>query len=304
MSGSDGHVGCRGHATRTRFSPERLRELFHRKTMAGKRHRATAARLLGMDETEAAALAHLAQHGQLTPGELGALLVLTSGGTTALIHRLVEGGHLVRHPHPRDRPTARQNSNMETYEVIATVIGFLGVCAAALGIYVNRQNHKWQKQRDEERRGSNIVIGATEKSGFVGEDLVVGERLPLEHLLIVEAANRAEVPAYVSEVWLEPKRTSPVRVSLRKARGTEEIQPGNSSEFALPLDGSQAFPWDEPFRICVKLANGATFASPCAALGQRPHHGRMVEVVDPEAVLDDQVQVPGPEDLIDPRSRD
>jgi DNA-binding MarR family transcriptional regulator/20S proteasome alpha/beta subunit len=85
------------------FSPEHLRELFHRKTMAGERHRAALARLLGMDATEAAALAHLAQHGQLTPGELGSLIGLTSGGTTALIHRLVESGHVVRHPHPRDR---------------------------------------------------------------------------------------------------------------------------------------------------------------------------------------------------------
>jgi DNA-binding MarR family transcriptional regulator len=85
------------------FSPEHLRELFHRKTMAGERYRATVARLLGMDATEAAALAHLAQHGQLTPGELGSLVDLTSGGTTALIHRLLESGHLTRHPHPRDK---------------------------------------------------------------------------------------------------------------------------------------------------------------------------------------------------------
>jgi DNA-binding MarR family transcriptional regulator len=84
-------------------SPEQLRALFHRKTLAGERHRAAAARLLEMDDTEAAALAHLAQHGQLTPGELGSLVGLTSGGTTALINRLLESGRLTRHPHPRDR---------------------------------------------------------------------------------------------------------------------------------------------------------------------------------------------------------
>jgi DNA-binding MarR family transcriptional regulator len=95
--------GRRGAAERERFSPEHLRELFHRKTMAGERHRAAVARLLGMDDTEAAALAHLAQHGQLTPGELGGLVGLTSGGTTALIHRLLEAGYLARHPHPRDK---------------------------------------------------------------------------------------------------------------------------------------------------------------------------------------------------------
>jgi DNA-binding MarR family transcriptional regulator len=85
------------------FSAEDLRELFHRKTLAGERHRAAVAELLDMDDTEAAALAHFAQHGQLTPGELGRLLGLTSGGTTALIHRLLEAGHLEQHPHPRDR---------------------------------------------------------------------------------------------------------------------------------------------------------------------------------------------------------
>jgi DNA-binding MarR family transcriptional regulator len=85
------------------FSPEQLRALFHRKALAGERHRAAVARMLGMDATEAAALAHLAQHGQLTPGELAGLVGLTSGGTTALIHRLVESGHIARHPHPRDR---------------------------------------------------------------------------------------------------------------------------------------------------------------------------------------------------------
>jgi DNA-binding MarR family transcriptional regulator len=84
-------------------APEQLRELFHRKTLAGERHRAAVARALGMDDTEAAALAHLAQHGQLTPGQLGELLRLTSGGTTALINRLLESGHIARHPHPRDR---------------------------------------------------------------------------------------------------------------------------------------------------------------------------------------------------------
>jgi DNA-binding MarR family transcriptional regulator len=86
-----------------RFSPEHVRELFHRKTMAGERHRAAVAQLLGMDATEAAALAHLAQHGQLTPGDLGRLLGLTSGGTTALIQRLVDAGNLTRRPHPRDK---------------------------------------------------------------------------------------------------------------------------------------------------------------------------------------------------------
>jgi DNA-binding MarR family transcriptional regulator len=92
-----------GEANEEQFAPDRLRELFHRKTMAGERHRAHVARLLRMTDTEAAALAHLAQHGQLTPGELGNLLGLSSGGTTALIHRLFDSGHLATHPNPHDK---------------------------------------------------------------------------------------------------------------------------------------------------------------------------------------------------------
>jgi DNA-binding MarR family transcriptional regulator len=85
------------------YSPEELRELFHRKTLAGERHRGAAARLLSMGDTEASALAHLARHGQLTPRQLGELLGLTSGGTTALVHRLEQAGHITRRPHPRDK---------------------------------------------------------------------------------------------------------------------------------------------------------------------------------------------------------
>jgi DNA-binding MarR family transcriptional regulator len=85
------------------FSSAHLRHLFHRKALAGDRQRTALARSLKISETEAAALAHLASHGQLTPGELGGLLGLTSGGTTALIHRLEGAGHLERHPHPRDK---------------------------------------------------------------------------------------------------------------------------------------------------------------------------------------------------------
>jgi len=85
------------------MTPEELRHLFHRKALAGERHRAALARTLGISDTEAAAIAHLASSGHATPGELGGLLGLTSGGTTALLHRLESAGHLTRHPHPDDR---------------------------------------------------------------------------------------------------------------------------------------------------------------------------------------------------------
>jgi DNA-binding MarR family transcriptional regulator len=85
------------------YTPEQLRELFHRKTLAGELHRSGVARALKISETEATAISHLARHGQLTPGELGNLLGLTSGGTTALLHRLEGAGHVKRHPHPSDK---------------------------------------------------------------------------------------------------------------------------------------------------------------------------------------------------------
>jgi DNA-binding MarR family transcriptional regulator len=85
------------------YPPERLRDLLHRKALATERHRAGVARRLGLSETEATALAHLARHGHLTPGQLGELLSLTSGGVTALVHRLERAGRIRRDPHPRDK---------------------------------------------------------------------------------------------------------------------------------------------------------------------------------------------------------
>jgi DNA-binding MarR family transcriptional regulator len=84
------------------FSPERIRDLLHRKALATERHRAGVARRLGLSDTEVSALAHLAQHGSLTPSRLGELLFLTSGGVTALTQRLERAGYLRRQPHPRD----------------------------------------------------------------------------------------------------------------------------------------------------------------------------------------------------------
>lgn len=98
------------------FTPEQLRELFHRKTLAGELHRSGVARALKISETEATAISHLARHGQLTPGELGNLLGLTSGGTTALLHRLEAAGHVRRHPHPRDKRSIILTVSPETVE--------------------------------------------------------------------------------------------------------------------------------------------------------------------------------------------
>jgi DNA-binding MarR family transcriptional regulator len=49
---------------------------------------------------------HLARAGELTPGQLGGLLQLSSGGTTGLIQRLQRAGHVSRHANPRDKRSA------------------------------------------------------------------------------------------------------------------------------------------------------------------------------------------------------
>ena len=87
-------------------TPTLIRAALHRKALADARQRAALARRLGLTDSEVLAVQHLARAGELTPGQLGALLQLSSGGTTGLIHRLQRAGHVSRHPHPRDRRSA------------------------------------------------------------------------------------------------------------------------------------------------------------------------------------------------------
>jgi DNA-binding MarR family transcriptional regulator len=87
-------------------APTLIRAALHRKALADARQRAALARRLGLTDTEVLAVQHLARAGELTPGQLGALLQLSSGGTTGLIQRLQRAGHVSRHAHPRDRRSA------------------------------------------------------------------------------------------------------------------------------------------------------------------------------------------------------
>jgi DNA-binding MarR family transcriptional regulator len=103
-------------------SPAAIRLLMHRKVLAAYRHRAAVARRLGMSESEVTALAHLAQGG-MTPGELGRRLQLTSGGVTALLHRLERAGHVDRKPHRRDRRSVIVTANPTMLERIAEFYG-------------------------------------------------------------------------------------------------------------------------------------------------------------------------------------
>jgi len=84
-------------------TPEALRALLARKSLADARHRGALARLLDLTESDVLAIQHLAWAGALTPGQLAAQLRLTSGGTTALLQRLERIGYVAREPHPGDR---------------------------------------------------------------------------------------------------------------------------------------------------------------------------------------------------------
>lgn len=80
----------------------RIRQLLNRRELAAIRHRSAMSRQLGLSDSEMLAVAHLAQRGQLSPSELGALLDLSSGGISALVQRLEDAGQVIRQAHPTD----------------------------------------------------------------------------------------------------------------------------------------------------------------------------------------------------------
>ncbi|MEN3281446.1 MAG: MarR family transcriptional regulator, lower aerobic nicotinate degradation pathway regulator [Solirubrobacteraceae bacterium] len=93
--------------------PSRLiRFALERHAAAFARQRTALGRLIGLLDSDILALEHLVRAGELTPGALAQRMGLSSGGTTALIHRLRRAGLVSRHPHPVDgrkavlRPTA------------------------------------------------------------------------------------------------------------------------------------------------------------------------------------------------------
>jgi DNA-binding MarR family transcriptional regulator len=79
-----------------------IRAALNRKALADARHRAALARRLGLTDNEVLAVQHLARGGDLTPGDLATQLHLSSGGTTAVVHRLKRAGHITREAHPID----------------------------------------------------------------------------------------------------------------------------------------------------------------------------------------------------------
>jgi DNA-binding MarR family transcriptional regulator len=84
-------------------APAGVRAALHRKALADARQRAALAWRPRLTESEVLAVQHLARAGELTPGQLGGLLQLSSAGTTGLVRRLERAGHITRHAHPHDR---------------------------------------------------------------------------------------------------------------------------------------------------------------------------------------------------------
>jgi DNA-binding MarR family transcriptional regulator len=113
-----------------------LRGLLARKSLADARQRAAAARLLGLTESDVLAIQHLAWAGAMTPGQLGAALRLTSGGTTALVHRLTRLAYVTRGPHPEDRRSTllrlTPEAERDAGALYAPLVGELDAIAARL----------------------------------------------------------------------------------------------------------------------------------------------------------------------------
>jgi DNA-binding MarR family transcriptional regulator len=98
-----------------------IRGLLNRKTLASYRQRAVTARRLGVTESELVVLIYLAQS-SLTPGQLGERLHMTSGGVTAVLHRLERGGHVRRRPHVEDNRSVILSATPETVSTLADLL--------------------------------------------------------------------------------------------------------------------------------------------------------------------------------------
>jgi DNA-binding MarR family transcriptional regulator len=117
-------------------TPLQIRSLLARRTLADARHRSALAQLLGLTDSDVLALQHLARGGSLTPGGLGALLRLTSGGATALVQRLERLGYVQRRPHPQDRRSSllhlTAKAEAEAGTLYAPLVGDLDAIAESL----------------------------------------------------------------------------------------------------------------------------------------------------------------------------
>jgi DNA-binding MarR family transcriptional regulator len=94
-----------------------VRRQLRRFAMERDRWIAALCRKVGGSRSDYDALEALDEHGPLSPGELGALLSLTSGSVTALITRLEAFGWATREPHPEDRRKVIVSLTMKAWQL-------------------------------------------------------------------------------------------------------------------------------------------------------------------------------------------
>jgi DNA-binding MarR family transcriptional regulator len=149
-----------------------LQQLLERHGLAVTRHRAAIARRLGLGDSELLAVAHLARRDRLTPGELGALLALSSGGVSAVIARLEDAGHVRREPHPTDRRSTVVSLSPALAERAARAFGplvaeldrladGLGEGEGAVRGYLTRVVEASERHADDALRSDRVKPAAT-----------------------------------------------------------------------------------------------------------------------------------------------
>jgi DNA-binding MarR family transcriptional regulator len=105
-AGDELNAAGRGSGTSCLEGASEMRRLLRRRALAARRHRVAVGRRLGLGATEIGALSLLARHGAMTASELGRLLFLSSGGVSALVARLEQGGCVQRRSHATDGRSA------------------------------------------------------------------------------------------------------------------------------------------------------------------------------------------------------
>jgi DNA-binding MarR family transcriptional regulator len=165
----------------TAYTAEEVRELFNRKALAASRHRAAVTKQLGLTDTEADALAHLARSGGMTPSQLGDLLGMTSGGVTALTQRLERAGHISREPHPRDRRSSILKATPEMIE--------------------RAQDHYRQLVRDTDRITARLSEQERDTIGRYLEQVVLLSERHADDAMAALAATEDHEPHEPVELW-------------------------------------------------------------------------------------------------------
>lgn len=163
------------------YTPAEIRDLFQRKAHASSRHRAAVAKQLGLTETEAEALAHLARTGGMTPSQLGEVVGMTSGGVTALIQRLERADRVTRRPHPRDR----RSSIIEATPTIVEQV----------------RSHYERLSADSDRLTTRLTEADRETIGRYLEQIVLISERHAEEALAALQADEESGPHEPVELW-------------------------------------------------------------------------------------------------------